>query len=207
MMNVITPIAAILSVFVAYYFGQKARTTPLRSAAYSKQVDIVDEISQAVDEWESEISNVCSEMQSMDTAETKEEKKKLLAYQRRGGKKVLGAIRTLQRCEIFLPSAIMEKLDEIVSVLMSLNLKVSDLAVQRVSATGTVPDEPSSDNAENIQEVRNATIEELHEEYREACRDFRQTCREEFGIEALSDETKQTVEQLEEAHLPLLNQE
>ncbi len=55
---------------------------------------------------------------------------------------------------------------------------------------------------EIVREILSTDIEELRDDYQTACKSFRETCRKEFGIEALTDETRDAVEQLEASSLP-----
>jgi hypothetical protein len=203
LMDLLTPVTAVLSVFVAYYFGQKSRTTPLRSAAYSKQVDVVDDLSKQFHEWSREMHEAYSKIDSASQARSREEKEKIREYQVRAAGVASEAATTSLHRGIFLPSSIINKLDDVIQALLARKLKISDLAVKKVG----VDRDPEAEVASEIEKIRNTAIKELRKQYRESCSSFRDTCREELGIEALSEETKQAMRHLEETTLPQLSQD
>ncbi len=114
-MNILTSVATILSVFVAYYFGQKSRTRPLRSATYSKQIDVAYNLSEQINEWGDEVRDLYSEADRKTPIETKEQKGEVRRSQGRSIKVVGRAMEELQRSEMILPAAVVEELDEVVS--------------------------------------------------------------------------------------------
>jgi hypothetical protein len=204
-MNLLTPVATVLSVFVAYYFGQKSRTAPLRSATYSKQIDLAHEMSGKIEEWGEEMREEYSTVDANTPVETKEEKSEALHCKARAIVKVGEAMQAIQRCQVFLPDAIMQDLDDVVSVLLSRSMKLSTLFTNLAPVEEQVSsEEMPPDVVEKITAIHNTDVEDLRDEYRKACASFRETCREEFGIEALTNETRKALEQLETIVLPQL---
>lgn len=207
-MDILSPVVAVISVLVAYYFGQKFRTRPLRSAVYSKQIDLAYELSQEIEEWGDEMRELHFEADSQIPIESKEAKGKLRMCQGEAVKIPGKAMGVVQRCEIILPSIVIDRLEGVVSVLMSRSMKILYLNIdsEQIDQASKEKD-PIVEYPERTKEIMNTNIDEMRDEYLEACRSFRETCRDEFGIEALSDETKQAMKQLEETTLPKSSEE
>lgn len=199
-MSILTPVAAVLSVFVAYYFGQKSRTTPLRSAAYSKQMDLALEVSQQLNDWDRQMHDIHRKVDLMEPVDSREEKENLLKLQAKGMRMVEEALRTVQHCELLLPSRVVDELSDAVGPLLQRSIKTLDLAYKK--ATPTPPDREIPDD-----EVKGSSLDDLQSDFSEAMKGYREACRDEFGIEALSDETQQAVEQLEADLLPQFRSE